>query len=107
MPVQPAETQARQRYDALIEAFPDLAINADARFELAELLAEREQARRRRQAPAGALEAEKEPAAELAEIKVRLAACLLDRGHAQGARGDAQARRGRSSPPPTRPPPRS
>jgi len=41
VPVQPSETQARNQYQALINAFPDLAINADARFELAEMLSER------------------------------------------------------------------
>jgi TolA-binding protein len=79
VPVQPAETQARARYQALIEAFPDVAINADARFELAELLSERHE-----HDPAVKLlqEAlEKEPPADLTDkIKVRLGTALLDRG---------------------------
>src|SRR5262249_35040343 len=41
VPVQPSETAARAQYQALIDAFPDLAINADALFELAELMSER------------------------------------------------------------------
>ena len=41
VPVQPSETAARAEYQALINDFPDLAINADALFELAELMGER------------------------------------------------------------------
>ena len=81
VPEQPAETLVRQRYENLIKTFPELAINADARFELAELLAVRNKHDDAVKLLQGALEAEKEPAADLAErIKVRLAASLLDRG---------------------------
>jgi TolA-binding protein len=79
VPMQPAETEARARYKALVDAFPDVTINADARFELGELLAERGD-------HAGALKLlqdalEKEPPADLTDkIKVRQGTVLLDRG---------------------------
>src|SRR6185437_11214615 len=41
VPLQAAEKEARKHYQTLIEAFPDVTINADALFELAELLGER------------------------------------------------------------------
>jgi TolA-binding protein len=79
VPVQPAEREAQARYRALIEAFPDVAINADARFELAELLAERGDHKEAIQLLQDALE--KEPGPELTDrIKVRLGTTLLDRG---------------------------
>jgi TolA-binding protein len=79
VPVQPAENEAKARYRALIDAFPDVTINADARFELAELLAERGDHKEARKLLEEAIE--KEPPAELTEkIKVRLGALLLDRG---------------------------
>jgi tetratricopeptide (TPR) repeat protein len=81
VPVQPGETQARKVYRDLIAALPDLTINADARFELAELLADRNEHDDAVKLLQGALEGEKEPSAELTDrIKVRLASCLLDRG---------------------------
>jgi TolA-binding protein len=81
VPIQPAETQVRTHYRTLISTFPDLSINADARFELAELLAARNEHDEAVKLLQGALEAEKEPSTELADrIKVRLGACLLDRG---------------------------
>ena len=80
-PLQPAETLVQTQYRTLIATFPDLAVNADARFELAELLADRNGHDEAVKLLQGALEAEKEPSAELADkIKVRLSACLLDRG---------------------------
>jgi TolA-binding protein len=41
VPVQPSETKARSEYQTLIASFPDLALANDARFELAELHADR------------------------------------------------------------------
>jgi cellulose synthase operon protein C len=41
VPVQPSETKARAEYQALIASFPDLPLANDARFELAELHADR------------------------------------------------------------------
>jgi TolA-binding protein len=89
--LQPAESQARGQYRALIAIFPELAINADARFELAELLAARNEHDEAVKLLQGALEAEKEPSAELADrIKVRLGTCLLDRGARQLIDGKAK-----------------
>jgi TolA-binding protein len=79
VPVQPAETQAQTEYKALIADFPDVTINADARFELAELLAERDKHADALKLLQDALE--KEPPQELTDkIKVRLGTTLLDRG---------------------------
>jgi tetratricopeptide (TPR) repeat protein len=79
VPVQPAEAQARARYRALIDAFPDVTVNADARFELGELLAERNEHDAAVKLLQEALE--KEPPADLTDkIKVRLGTVLLDRG---------------------------
>lgn len=81
VPVQPGETEARKQYRAVIATFPEAAINADARFELAELLGQRADHDEAVKLLQGALEAEREPTAELADrIKVRLSASLLDRG---------------------------
>ncbi len=93
VPVQAAESEAKNRYKALIEAFPDVTINADARFELAELLAERGDHKQAVQLLQDALE--KEPPQELTDkIKVRLGTTLLDRG----ARAAVAARRVLASP---------
>jgi TolA-binding protein len=84
VPLQPSESQVRAQYRSLITAFPDLAINADARFELAELLADRNEHTEAVKLLQAALEGEKEPSPELADrIKVRLGTCLLDRGTRQ------------------------
>ena len=81
VPLQPAEAQARATYQALAKAFPDLAVSAEARLELAELLAERGSHAQAVKLLQEALEAEKEPSAELTDkIKLRLGACLLDQG---------------------------
>ncbi|MFO0880287.1 MAG: tetratricopeptide repeat protein [Gemmataceae bacterium] len=85
VPVQPAEGQVRARYQELIKTFPELALNADARFELAEVLSQRGEGNEAVKLLQGALEGEKEPAPELTErIKLRLGTCLLDRGTRKG-----------------------
>ncbi len=84
VPLQPSETQARVEYQSLIAAFPDLAINADARFELAELESERGE----HDAAIKQLEEalDKEPPPELTDkIRVRLGAALLAKGDAKKA----------------------
>jgi TolA-binding protein len=79
-----ADKAARKHYLALIEAFPDLGISSDARFELAELLAEGGELD-----PAIKLLREaidKEPPAELTDkIRLRLGDCLLRKGDAKAA----------------------
>jgi TolA-binding protein len=84
VPLQPAEKDARTHYQTLIAAFPDLAISADARFELAELLSERSEHDAAIKLLREALD--KEPAAELTDkIRVRLGDCLLRKGDAKAA----------------------
>lgn len=74
VPLQPSEQKARGFYQALIATFSDLPLSFDARFELAELHAERDEFE-----PALKLLAEgldKEPPAELADkIRIRLGVC--------------------------------
>jgi TolA-binding protein len=79
VPLQPAEQKARGQYQSLIAGFPDLPLATDARFELAELLAEREDYD-------GALKLlneglDKEPPAELADkFRLRLGECYAAKG---------------------------
>jgi TolA-binding protein len=84
VPVQPSEAQARQEYQSLIAAFPDLSINADARFELAELQSDRGEHDAAIKQLQEALD--KEPPAELSDkVKVRLGAAYLAKGDAKKA----------------------
>jgi tetratricopeptide (TPR) repeat protein len=84
VPMQPAEKEVRKHYRTLIEAFPDSALNADARFELAELLSERGE---HDAAIALLREAiDKEPPPELTDkVRLRLGDCLLRKGDAKAA----------------------
>ena len=74
IPVQPSEQKARAAYGTLIAAFADLPLATDARFELAELLADRGE-----HDPAIKLLNEaldKEPPADLTEkVRLRLGGC--------------------------------
>ncbi len=84
VPLQPAEKEARKHYEALIEASADLPINADARFELAELLSERGEHDAAIKLLRKALD--KEPAPELTEkVRLRLGDCLLRKGDTKAA----------------------
>jgi TolA-binding protein len=84
VPMQPSEQQARTYYNALIEAFPDVAANADARFELAELMSERGEHDAAVKLLRSALD--KEPAPELTDkIRIRLGAALMAKGDAKAA----------------------
>lgn len=79
VPIQNAEKSARQVYENILKSFPDLNIQLDARLELAELLATRDDHAAAIKLLQEALEGDREPAAELLEkIKLRLAACQLD-----------------------------
>jgi cellulose synthase operon protein C len=83
IPLQPAEKAARAEYKALIDQVGDAPLSIDARFELAEMLAQRDE-----QAPALVLLSDaldKEPPAELTE-KIRLRI-----GSIQGAKGNVKA----------------
>jgi TolA-binding protein len=91
VPLQPGEQKARALYQALIAGFPDLSLAAgDARLELAELHAERAE-----HDPAIKLLREaldKEPTAELNDkIRLRLGACLCDKGDAKGGLAQFEA----------------
>ena len=84
VPLQPAEAAARAAYQGLIDAFPDLAINADALFELAELKSERAEYDDAIKMLRAALD--KEPGAELTDrVRVRLGNCLLLKGDLKNA----------------------
>ena len=86
VPLQPSETQARTEYLALIAAFPDLALNADARFELAELQSDRGEHDAAIKQLQEALD--KEPSPELTDkVRVRLGRRPAGQGRRQeGAR---------------------
>jgi TolA-binding protein len=90
VPLQPAEKDVQAQYRALIEAFPDLPINADARFELGELLAERGENDDAIKMLRAALD--KEPPPELTEkIRLRLGATLMAKGDNKAALGQFNA----------------
>jgi cellulose synthase operon protein C len=83
IPIQPAEKAARAEYKTLIDQVGDAALSIDARFELAEMLAQRDE-----EASALALlndALDKEPPPELTE-KIRLRI-----GSIQGAKGNVKA----------------
>jgi TolA-binding protein len=84
VPLQAAERKARTLYQALIAAFPDLPLATDARFELAELLADRGD-----HDPAIKLLREtldREPPPELTDkVRIRLGACLAAKGDHKAA----------------------
>ena len=84
VPLQPAEKEARKHYEALIEASGDLPLNADARFELAELLSERGEHDAAIKLLREALD--KEPTPELTDkVRLRLGDCLLRKGDTKAA----------------------
>src|SRR5262249_15447537 len=84
IPLQPAEKKAREQYHALIEAFPDLPLGVDARFELAELYAERNEHDQAIKVLTDALD--KEPPQELSDrIRLRLGAAHAAKGNFKGA----------------------
>jgi TolA-binding protein len=84
VPLQESEKRVRSLYEALIASFPDLPLAADARFELAEVLAERSEYDNAVKLLSAALD--KEPAAATAEkIRLRLGACLTAKGDLKGA----------------------
>ncbi len=89
IPLQPSEQQARQAYQTAIQSAGDSPLALEAMFELAELLAERQQ---HEQAIALLRQLfDREPPAELVEkVHLRLAACLLASGDAKSALQHAQ-----------------
>jgi cellulose synthase operon protein C len=90
VPLQPAEQKARSDYRALIDSFPDLSLTGDARFELAELHADRNDHDTAIKMLRETLD--KEPPADLTDkIRVRLGACLVAKGDNKAALGQFAA----------------
>src|SRR5262249_51036239 len=91
VPLQPSEQKARGLYQALIGQSPDLPLaQGDARFELAELLAERGDQDGAIKLLREALD--KEPPPELTDkVRVRLGICYVDKGDAKAGLGQFQA----------------
>jgi TolA-binding protein len=90
VPVQESEKKVRALYKSLIDAFPDLESSTDARFELAELMSEREEHDAAIKQLQEALD--KEPPAELTErIKLRLGVCQAAKGDTKAAQATFQA----------------
>jgi len=90
VPLQPFEQKARGDYAGLIGSFPDLPLAGDARFELAELHADRNDQDTAIKMLREALD--KEPPAELTEkIRVRLGTCLAAKGDNKAALGQFSA----------------
>ncbi|GBD36477.1 Outer membrane protein assembly factor BamD [bacterium HR36] len=89
IPLQPSEQQAREAYKAAIHSATDSPLALDAMFELAELLAEREE---HDQAIALLRQVfDREPPADLLEkVHLRLSASLLAKGDAKTALQHAQ-----------------
>jgi TolA-binding protein len=82
--LQKLRTKAREIYQALLAAFPDVALATEARFELSELLAEGGEHEAAVKLLNDALD--KEPAAELADtIRLRLGACYAAKKDAKSA----------------------
>jgi TolA-binding protein len=82
--VQPSEAKARDAYKKLIDSFPDLALAGEARLELAELHAERDEHEPASKMLREALD--KEPPQELTDrIRLRLGCCLASLKDAKGA----------------------
>jgi TolA-binding protein len=84
LPVQPSETKARERYQTLIETFPDLPLAQDARLELAEYHSLRGQHDEAIKLLIEALD--REPPADLTEkVRFLLGVCHAAKGNTKGA----------------------
>jgi cellulose synthase operon protein C len=97
VPMQPSEKQAVALYEALVASFPDQPLATEARFELAELLAQRQGYDQAVKLLTDVLD--KEPAAELTEkVRLRLGAIQAAKGNLKAALGqfDAVARNPKS-----------
>jgi TolA-binding protein len=84
VPLQAAEKKTRDTYQAIIDAFSDLPLATDARFELAELLAERNEHDQALQLLSDGLD--REPPPELTDkIRLRLGGIHAAKGNPKGA----------------------
>jgi tetratricopeptide (TPR) repeat protein len=80
VPLQPDEQKAHAQYEAIIAGFSDLALAIDARFELAELLAARDDFDRAIKLLVASFD--KEPAPELSDkIRIQLGICYAAKGN--------------------------
>ncbi len=90
VPLQPAEQKARADYRALIDSFPDLPLAGEARFELAESHADRNDHDTAIKMLREALD--REPPPELTDkVRLRLGACLAAKGDNKAALGQFAA----------------
>ncbi|HEV3082246.1 MAG TPA: tetratricopeptide repeat protein, partial [Gemmataceae bacterium] len=90
VPVQPSEQKVQGLYKAILEAYPDLPLGIDARFELAELYSDRAEHDTAIKLIKDALD--KEPAGDLAErIRLRYGVSLAAKGDAKAALAQFQA----------------
>lgn len=90
VPVQPIEKKARDLYKSLIDQFGDVPLSLDARFELAELLAQRNEFDAASALLGDVLD--KEPSVDLTEkTRLRLGAILAAKGNTKGALAQFEA----------------
>ncbi len=90
IPVQPAEKKVRGLYQALIDQFAELPLATDARFEMAELLSERQEHDQAIKLLSEGLD--REPAQEMTEkIRLRLGAAHAAKGNLKGALAQFEA----------------
>jgi cellulose synthase operon protein C len=84
VPLQPSEKKALETYQALVAAFPDVPLATEARFELAELLAQRNNHDQAIQLLTDVLD--KEPPPDLTEkVRLRLGAIQAAKGNLKAA----------------------
>lgn len=84
IPIQPSEAKARANYQALVAAFPEAPLSIDGRFELAELLAQRNEIDPALKLLSEALD--KEPSQDMTnKIRIRRGAFLAAKKDYQGA----------------------
>jgi TolA-binding protein len=84
VPLQPSETKARSRYQMLIELFPDAPLAHDARLELAEQLAQRNEHDEAIKVLVDALD--REPPPEMTEkVRFLLGVCHAAKGNTKAA----------------------
>jgi TolA-binding protein len=84
VPQQPSEKKARFLYKTLVDSFPDVPLASEARFELAEMLAQRGEHDEAAKLLNEVLD--KEPSAELTEkIRLQLGVIQAAKGNAKGA----------------------
>jgi TolA-binding protein len=90
IPLQPAEKRAHGHYHALVDSFPELPLSSEARFELAEMLAQRQEYDDALKLLNEGLD--KEPPAELTEkIRIHLGIVHAARGDLKAALGQFNA----------------